>query len=202
MTTLPVVIHQAPHEAKAVERLARFCLELDGTIIHEFQRLEEPAGMVYPEIANDSFRWVAGLMKGKPFIWIEADCVPLKPGWAQALTDEYYRQGKEYLYALQFNPPHDVFSGIGVQGPNAYDHAPVGYKAGGFDEWIVRTYPDLIGRTDLIRHSYGVYDEKGDVTLHEFPCDVGIIGDKAVIFHKDKKQELMNTVLPGKGFEV
>ena len=199
---LPVVIHQAPHEAEAVKRLARFCLELDGTVIHEFQRLEEPAGMVYPENANDSFRWVAGLMRGKPFIWIEADCVPLKAGWAQALTDEYYRQSKEYLYPLQFNPPHDVFAGIGVQGPNAYEHAPVGEKRVGFDEVIVRQHPELIGHTELIRHSYGTYDEKGDVTLHEFPRDLVVVGDKAVLFHKDKKQGLMNIVLPGRGFEV
>ena len=186
MSVLPVVIHQAPHESEAVKRLARFCLELDGTIIHEFQRIEEPAGMVYPENANDSFRWVASLMRGKPFIWIEADCVPLKPGWAQILTDEYYRQGKEYLYAIQFNPPHDIYSGIGVQGPNAFEHAPSNEKCVGFDEVIVRQNPDLVGRTDLIRHSYGTYDERGDVTLHEFPRDLDVIGDKAVLFHKDK----------------
>lgn len=164
--------------------------------------IPEPDGLVYPEIANYCFREVARRYQGGPFIWIEADCVPLKPGWAQALTDEYYRQGKEYLYPLQFNPPHDVFSGIGVHGPNAFDHAPVSEKHVGFDEIIVRQNPDLIGRTDLIRHSYGIYDEKGDATLHEFPRDLAVVGDKAVLFHKDKKQGLMNIVLPGRGFEV
>ena len=129
----PVVLSCAPHERQAVERLVRFCHELDGTSIFLFT-LPEPEGMVYPEVANHCFHEVASQYQGKPFIWIEADCVPLKPGWAQALTDEYYRQGKEYLYPLQFNPPHDVFAGIVVQGPNAYEHAPVGEKRVNFDK--------------------------------------------------------------------
>lgn len=198
--TLPVCLYQAPHERRSVERLVRFCRELDGTEVRVFTA-PEPAGMRYPEVANWSFRYVAEQMKGKPFIWIEADVAPLKAGWAQALTNEYYRQGNEYLYPLQFNPPHDNYTGIGVQGPNAYEHAPVGFKDGGFDEWIVKTYPHLIAKTDLIRHSYGTYDENGDVTLHEFPRDMAIIGDRAVLFHKDQSQGLLPIILPGMGFE-
>jgi hypothetical protein len=202
MNTLPIVLFRAPQEVMAVDRLSLFCKELDGTNMNVHFNDIEPAGMVYPEVANYCFRQTAYFYRGKPFIWIEADCVPLKAGWAQALTDEYYRQGKEYLYPLQFNPPHDVFAGIGVQGPNAYEHAPENEKRVGFDEVIVRQHPELIGRTELIRHSYGTYDEKGDVTLHEFPRDLDVVGDKAVLFHKDKKQGLMNIVLPGRGFEV
>lgn len=198
--TLPVVIYEAPHERIAVERMVRFCRALDGTEVQVF-KAPEPEHMNYPEVANWSFRYVTEKMKGQPFIWLEADSPPLKAGWAKALSEEYERVGKEYLYPAQMNPPFDCYTGIGVQSPNAYEHAPVGFKDGGFDEWIVRHYPDLIGRTDLIRHSYGSYDANGDVTTHEFPRDMAIIGDKAVIFHKDQKQTLMPLILPGKGFE-
>lgn len=198
--TLPVVLYQAPHERRAVERLVRFCRLLDGTEVRVFTA-PEPENMRYPEVANWSFRYVAERMKGQPFIWIEADVAPLKAGWAQALSDEYAKVGKEYLYPAQLNPPFDNFTGIGVQGPNAFEHTPVGFTTGGFDEWIVRTYPDLIGRTELIRHSYGFYDIKGDATLHEFPRDMAVVGNKAVLFHKDQRQQLLNLVLPGEGFE-
>jgi len=197
---LPVVLFQAPHERRAVERLVRFCRELDGTEVRVFTA-PEPENMRYPEVANWSFRYVAEQMKGQAFIWIEADSPPLVAGWAQKITDEYHRVGKEYLYPAQMNPPFDNFTGIGVQGPNAFEHAPVGFTTGGFDEWIVTHFPDQVGRTDLIRHSYGSYDANGDATLHEFPRDMAVIGDKAVLFHKDQKQTLMPLILPGEGFE-
>lgn len=197
---LPVVLYQAPHERRAVERLVRFCRVLDGTEIRVFTA-PEPENMRYPEVANWSFRYVAEQMRGQAFIWIEADVAPLKAGWAQTLSDEYARLGTEYLYPARMNPPFDNFTGIGVQGPNAFEHAPVGFTAGGFDEWIVTHYPDLVGRTDLIRHSYGHYDANGDATLHEFPRDMAVIGDKAVLFHKDQKLSLLPIILPGEGFE-
>ena len=200
MKNLPVVLYQAPHEKKAVERLVRFCKELDSTEVRVFTA-PEPEGMRYPEVANWSFRYVAEQMKGQAFIWIEADASPLKAGWAATISEEYERIGKEYLYAGHMNPPFDNFSGIGVQGPNAFDHAPVGFKSGGFDEFIVCAHPEKIGRTELIRHSYGTYDANGDATLHEFPRDMSVIGDEAVLFHKDQKQGLLNAVLPGRGFE-
>ena len=200
LPALPVCLYQAPHEKKAVERLVRFCEELDGTKVRVFTA-PEPEGMRYPEVANWSFRYVAEQMKGQAFIWIEADVSPLKAGWAHDLTNEYCLIGKEYLYPAQLNPPFDRFTGIGVQGPNAFEHAPVGFTTGGFDEYIVTHFPDLIGRTDLIRHSYGTYDANGDATLHEFPRDMSIIGDKAVLFHKDQQQTLLPIILPGRGFE-
>lgn len=189
--TLPVILSQAPHEKEQVQKLVKYCHDLDGTKVRVFTH-DEPADMGYPEVANWSFRQVAKEMQGQPFIWIEADCAPLKAGWAADLTAEYHRQKKEYLYPLQFNPPHDVFAGIGVQGPSAYEECPDGPYHGGFDEFIVRNNPEKIGRTSLIRHSYGSYDEKGDVTLHQFPRDLNIIGPEAVLFHKDKKQELLD----------
>lgn len=197
---LPIVLFQAPHERRAVERLVRFCRKLDGTEVRVFTA-PEPEGMRYPEVANWSFRYVAEQMKGQAFIWIEADSPPLVAGWAQKITDEYHLVGKEYLYPAQLNPPFDNFTGIGVQGPNAFEHAPVGFTTGGFDEWIVTHYPELVGRTDLIRHSYGRYDANGDATLHEFPRDMAVIGDKAVLFHKDQKLSLLPITLPGQGFE-
>ena len=189
--TIPVVLHQAPHERSAVEKLVRYCRELDGTEIKVFS-FTEPAGLRYPANANWSFRQVAKEMRGEPFVWLEADSPPLVAGWLEKLTEEYEKVGKPYLYAKQFNPPFDKYSGIGIQGPDAYDQQPEEpWNGGGFDEWTVTHYPDEVGRTDLIRHSYGHYSSEGQVTLHEFPRDLHVIGDAAVVFHKSQYGDLL-----------
>lgn len=185
---LPVVLFQAPHEKRAVERLVRFCKELDGTEIRVFTA-PEPENMRYPEVANYSFRIVAKEMQGSPFLWLEADCYPKVAGWANRIAEEYERIGKPYLYAEMYGSEFDRFSGIGVQGPNAYENAPVFYKDGGFDQWIVEKYPDLVGRTSLIQHMYGKYSSNGQVTLLRFPQDNDILNPDAVLFHKDQMQD-------------
>lgn len=202
MNLLPVVLNIAPHEKRQAEKLVRYIKELDGTDVITMQ-FDDPPGMRYPEVANWAFKQCAKAMAGRPFMWIEADSPPLKAGWLKALTDEYYKHGKPYLYAKTFNPPFDNFTGIGIQAPNAYEHAPDGFKTGGFDEWIATHYPDQMGRTDLIQHSYGFYDAKGDATLHEFPRDLHLLRDDAVIFHKDQKLGLVDHLMPSlKGPEI
>lgn len=195
MTLLPVVLNIAPHEKLQAERLVRYIKELDGTEVITMQ-FKDPPGMRYPEVANWAFKQCAKAMQGKPFIWIEADSIPLKAGWLKDLTEEYHLQGKPYLYPKTFNPPFDIFTGIGVQGPDAYEQAPNGFRTGGFDEWIVRNYADQVGRTDLIQHSYGFYNSNGDATLHEFPRDLHIIKPDSVLFHKDQKQGLIDHIMP------
>lgn len=192
---LPVVLHIAKHEKRQADKLLRYIKKLDGTEVHVFQ-FDDLPGMRYPEVANWSFRQVAKAMEGQAFIWIEADSVPLKSGWVKILSEEYAKQGKEYLLAKRFNPPFDNFSGIGVMGPNAFKHTPENEKSVGFDEVIVRENPQLIDRTDLIRHSYGHYDSNGDATLHHFPRDMEIIGDEAVLFHKDQTLSLIGVLDP------
>jgi len=200
--TLPVVLNIAPHEKRQAEKLIRYIKELDGTEVITM-KFDDPPGMRYPEVANWAFRQCAKAMRGKPFIWIEADSIPLKAGWVKVLTEEYEEVGKPYLYVKTLSPPFDNYTGIGVQGPDAYDQAPEGFTTGGFDEWIVRNYGNLIGRTDLIQHSYGFYDSKGDATLHEFPRDLSLIRSDAVLFHKDQKQGLIDHLMPSlKGDDV
>mgnify|MGYP003333651752 FL=1 len=192
---IPVIINEAPHEKLQVAKLVEYCKRLDGTEV-QIMRFDEPKGMRYPEIANWAFRQCAKAMYGTPFIWLEADSPPLVAGWKKMLEDEYERVGKPYLYAKTFTPPFDNFTGIGVQAPNAYDHVPEGIKTIGFDEHIVRNYPELVGRTDLIQHRYGSYDAKGDATLWEFPKDASIIRPDAIIFHKDQGLGIIDVKMP------
>lgn len=188
--TLPVVLNIAPHEKRQAEKLIRYIKELDGTEVITM-KFDDPPGMRYPEVANWAFKQCCKQMRGKPFIWIEADCVILKKNWAKTLSEEYEMVGKEYLYADLPQTGFDRFTGIGVQSPNAYHHAPDGYKTGGFDQFIVENYPQLVGKTNLIQHIYGNYDANGQVTLLQFPTNIDLIREDAVIFHKSQFGDLL-----------
>jgi hypothetical protein len=93
-------------------------------------------------------------------------------------------------------------TGIGVQGPDSYEQAPEGFTTGGFDEWIVRNYGELIGRTDLIQHSYGFYDSVGSASLHEFPRDISILREDAVLFHKSQFGDLISILAEKHGITI
>lgn len=192
---LPVVLNIAPHEKRQAERLVQYVKQLDGTEVITMS-FQDPPGMRYPEVANWAFKQCAKAMRGKAFFWLECDSIPTKKGWLKEITDEYAKQGKPYLYPKTRNPPFDNFTGIGVQGPDAYEQAPDGFTTGGFDEWISTRFADQIGFTDLIQHSYGFYDSKGDAELHEFPRDLNILREDSVIFHKDQQQGLIDHLMP------
>jgi hypothetical protein len=198
---LPVVLNIAPHEKRQAERLVQYLKELDGTEVITMS-FQDPPGMRYPEVANLAFKQCAKAMCGKPFFWLECDVVVLKKGWLRNITDEYDRQGKPYLYAKMMPSEFDRFSGIGVQGPNAYDQAPSDEKHVGFDEVIVRTYPNQIGRTDLIQHQYGNYDQNGQVSLYEFPRDLHVIKESAVVFHKTQYSDLLKIMAEKYGIKI
>jgi hypothetical protein len=187
---IPVVLNIAPHERKMAKRFVRYVKELDGTDIRTFE-FNDPPGMVYPEVANWCFKRIAEEMRGQIYCWLECDSPPIAPGWLEKLEKDYARIGLPYMMAAKTNPPFDLFGGVGVYGPNTADDAPEGFKTGGFDEWLVTRFPEKIGRTELIRHSYGIYDDAGNVTHHVFPRDEAIIGDKAVVVHKDQQLSLL-----------
>jgi len=187
---LPVVLNIAPHEKRQAERLVQYVKQLDCTDVITMS-FQDPPGMRYPEVANWAFKQCAKAMRGKPFFWLECDSIPIKKGWLKAITDEYAKVGKPYLYAKMTPSEFDKFSGIGVQGPDTYEQAPDGFTTGGFDEWIVRTYPDQIGRTELIQHQYGNYDQNGQVSLYEFPRDLHVIRECTVLFHKTQYGDLL-----------
>ena len=192
---LPVVLNIAPHEKRQAERLVQYVKQLDGTEVITMS-FQDPPGMRYPEVANWAFKQCAKAMRGRAFVWIECDSPPLKPGWLKAISSEYKKQGKAYLYPKTFNPPHDTSSGIGVQGPDAFEQVLDGIKDISFDEWIANNLSDQVGRTDLIQHSYGNYNKEGQAELHEFPRDLNILREDSVIFHKDQQQGLIDHLMP------
>lgn len=190
MTPTPVIF-SAPKQRYLVDRLLRHCRTLDDTEILVFDA-PEPAGLGYPDICNWSFHHVCQQMEGKPFFWLEADAIPLVPGWLEKITAEWEKAqsfGREILWSSDTNPPHDICCGVGVYGPGILKHLPDPVKVIGFDGFIHQNLSHLIHPTPLIQHSYGSYDTNGRASLWRHPQP----RDGAVVFHKDQYQDLITS---------
>lgn len=183
----------------SVHRLVDYCAKLDGTEVRVIHlRPEDDAAFIpqYPQNAKAcrasfSLHFAAKAMAGQSFIWLEHDSIPLKPGWAEAISKEYDRLGKPFMLSSDSHPPHDLVGGIGVYGPDTHWMIPQNFRKWAWDLWMIQNLGPLISRTPLIQHSYGVYSEIGICTEHKFPRDAGMLRNDALIFHRDAQHYLL-----------
>ena len=129
-------------ELGGAEEYPLLLLSSSNTLNVELLRMTERArhifGQVYsvrctapdqawPMGPNLMFREACRLVRTRyplPFLWLEPDCVPLKPGWLDRISDEYRACKKPFLGHLQHqtaNPalPADYMPGCSVYPPNA-----------------------------------------------------------------------------------
>ncbi len=191
---LEAVIACVDRQREAVELVRRHCEELDGTKLQVIPVTDDGCeGTNFPTLQAHGFHQVAAQMD-KPFIWLEADSVPLKPGWRQALSEEYRMCGKKFMISSDTHPPFDIVGGIGVYPAESKWLLPRVYGKQSWDRWIIDVVPHLVHRTPMIQHKYAIYDESGKaVQPHVFPRDAGLIRHDALIFHRDKYLSLLNT---------
>lgn len=201
---IPVVIGAPLSQRDRVDRLVQYCKELDGTIV---KVIPVDDSTFQAQFTNNEFgcrqahalRTVANQING-PFIWLEADSVPLKPMWANELRAEYKRGGKEFMLSSDSHPPHDLIGGIGIYGANTRWLVPNQFPRAGWDGWMLQHLSPVIHFSPIIQHSYGIYPSNvlgTQCNPHLFPRDAKMIRDNAVIFHRDRFQGLIpNTTLP------
>lgn len=189
---IPAVIVLAERQRPQVDRLVEYCKKLDGT---EITVIEAPeyTNLAYPKCNDASFHYAASQFKGKPFLWMEPDAIPLKAGWKELLTTEYLEAKKEFMLTSDTNPPHDLTGGIGIYGPRTHWLLPKEFQKDAWDYWMLRYLKPLIHFTPLIQHCYGRYLD-GHATPLRFPKDQVILRPNAVLYHRDKFQDLITPV--------
>jgi hypothetical protein len=195
---IPAVIFNPPAQRVQVARLVDWCRELDGTelLVIEPDGSSEPP---YPRCTDWAFRQVLNRMDGDPFVYLEADSIPLKAGWLNTLLRAWSRSDSEILLPADNGSPDDRISGIGVYGEDASwlipDPVPTeGHWYGAWDGWLIEHVPHLVTRTTLIQHSYGWYKHGVVVHGHTFPRDSILLRPEAVLFHKNADQTLIDYV--------
>lgn len=184
--------------AAQAAKLSAFCAKMDGTNILCLSS-DEIAKIPYPFGAVAAFYMIAGMQRGRPFMWIEHDCSPLRSGWLAEIAQEYSQLSKTaILTAPRSRCPHDVASGIGVYPPDILDvlpplhhFAPENYGHA-WDKWMEENLQHRLCRTKLMQHSHGIYDENGSASPHRFPRDSWMLNKETALFHADKFQELIS----------
>ena len=208
MKTIPAILitGDVPDQLARARDLLKWCRQLDGT---EVEHIAVSAGYNDTFLTKYSYnranclpakmlRLAATLYAGKPFMWLEPDSIPIRPGWLRHMTAAYYKEGKEFLMpALDESQKHDkgwrgeFGSGIGIYGPNTHWRVPDEFPTWGWDKFI---YDDLnrlglVAFTGLVQHSYCDYDNEDRPYL--FPRDLDVLKPETEVFHADKHQSLI-----------
>lgn len=140
------------------------------------------------------------LKRGEPFLLMETDAIPLKPGWVDAIAREYIVSDMRYMGHVydchNVALPPRLMSGIGV-----YWHGTIGLEemilAGA--NWDVAMTPGVIPyahHTKLIHHLWGeperppTFADKSVPGTEVFSLDQ--IPPEAVIWHRNKDGTLIH----------
>lgn len=187
---LSAVLVVADSQRQRSDRLIEHCRRLDGTELIALEG-DEGTRAPYPQCNTNAFHQACAAMKGRPFLWIETDSIPIAPGWLKAIERDYELAGKPILAPYLDNPPFDAASGICVYPPDSHWLFPKRYPSNAWDLWMEGHLQPLISRTNLIQHAYGRYDQRGNSEPFRFPKDNDILRPGAVLFHRDRFQELI-----------
>lgn len=192
--------------------------------VHEFTYSEDGVPTTWPAGANWAWqqvaRWIPMITQFKgntypfpqvlpdrtPWLFLEPDAVPLKPGWMQTLADEYKRGGKPFMGHIVKQMGH--MNGVAVY-PNdvsafARDAFHVVHSA-----WDVALKDQTIQLTHnanhLIQHCWvlinGQVSHNGDGIIATFR-DTGemhrLLEPEAVLFHRTKDGSLIDCLMQRK----
>ena len=134
------------------------------------------------------------------WLWLEPDCVPLKPGWLDALNQAYLDSRKPFMAAhypcSQAGLPSTMITGIGVYPGSTAAFYAIGPQA--FDIQLSRTLRLAdVEDTKLIQHFWGLPGlpptfraDPAYAPLHAFTLDK--LDPRAVLFHRQKDGTLLD----------
>lgn len=153
------------------------------------------ANHLFSRAANDIAKF-----RKEPWLWMEPDAVPLKPGWLDAIDEAYKKCGTPYMGHIYecstAGLPTRLMSGIAVYHPQAFTDLnlnPDSLQA--FDVGAAGKTVSSGSHTDLIHHVWG---EKGKPPTFRSKAVHGTevfsldsIPPNAVIWHRNKDGSLI-----------
>jgi len=130
--------------------------------------------------------------RNEPFCWLEPDVVPTRPGWLDAIADEYRSAGKPFLgdYVTVPNtdtPPH--CSGIAVYPSPLVEYAGMALIAGEH-AWDIIASEQIVPqmhRSELILHRW---KHEPFTSWGQFEREVLAVKPRCALFHADKSFSL------------
>lgn len=149
------------------------------------------------------FAWHFWFIKKGPWMFIEPDCIPLRPTWANELEDEYKNAGKPFMAAFvpemkDVYPAHP--SGNMILPQNAAELSqglmlPQNVRVFGHEERLVEWAFDMACARDVLQekrfHETKLIQHVFRGPSFEIPDDLNRIDPAACVFHSDKNGGLM-----------
>jgi hypothetical protein len=190
---LPAVVLAASRQMEKVERLVEYCRKLDGTEITVLPLPPEIDQVPHPVGTEMAVRYGAKIFSNTPWIYLEADSIPLWSSWRHEITHEYHTSKKLFMLpSLDGLSPFDVAAAIGVWPAGTAELLPTKFQdPPWFDLWVYQNRAADLHLTRKIQHSYGLYEGHRVIRRWEFPGDRHIIRADAAIFHADPSQSII-----------
>jgi len=152
--------------------------------------------------AKHAFRCESGFMQSvrKPWLWFEADMVPLKRGWLDALQLAYQRGGKPFFGPVVPDMGH--FNGTAVYPPNTFSMCP-SLSVENNEAWDTGMRDETRGKvfdaSPYIQHAWTMANGRlqphgsGDYPIFKTAEEVRrMILPTALTFHRDKSLSLID----------
>lgn len=154
----------------------------------------------------------------QPWLWLEADCVPMRPSWLDAIEDEYYTVGRPILGAFEKSWGNKEIVGKHVTGVAVYAHdfihkapslktiigATQQYRDYGqippaFDVYLAPYSVPMCGETKTMRHywkshSYGRTERGVECSFKSQYGASPVVDMDAALIHGCKDYSLLNLV--------
>jgi hypothetical protein len=156
----------------------------------------------WPDGANKAFQITAKFIQQHyriPWLWLEADAVPLKPEWLDELSAAYQQCGKAFFGPIV--PDRGHMNGVAIYPWNTASRLVKGMAATkrAWDyESMNEMLPDCCDAEPIIQHVWGLHHGKP----HPFEGDsvrFNSLGDvkrwvhpSAALFHRSKHGDLQN----------
>jgi hypothetical protein len=158
-----------------------------------------PAIQGWPDAPNYAFQCTAYHMEqaGRPWWWMEADCIPTKPGWMEALENEYDRGKKPFMGVVVPGMAH--VNGVAIypaNTPRLLRKAMICTNVAWDSESGVDMVPLTHDVPHLIQHAWGVVGSElhpsiGMAPVFDSPSKLKWLTPTAAVFHRCKDNSLI-----------
>jgi hypothetical protein len=153
----------------------------------------------WPESCNNVFgicsRHVQELYNAEPFLWLEPDVVPMRPGWLNSIAMEYEKCGRPFLgdFVSVHTPELDVpdhMSGVAVYPGNMSGNAGMAIISHEI-AWDVAAAYQIVPRMATSKHILHIWNHPPFTDFDSIQSGVYAHKPECVLFHRDKTGSLI-----------
>jgi hypothetical protein len=166
------------------------------TKVHQF-KYNAPPKKKWPQAPNWAFHECAWHMQGnfrdRPWLWLESDCVPVRPGWFEAIKECHEKGGKPFTG--HWNYQTKVWNGVSVYPWNTPNYGTKLMLVEN-NPWDVLASPDIYPHLNIANHLFQhIWHDDATKEAYTFPTQESArrtLRPGVVLFHRCKDGTLID----------